>query len=215
MYSSFKESIWDADLVDIQLISKFNKGIRFLLCVIDIFSRYTWVIPLKDKGITLTNAVETILHESKHKPNKIWVDKCNEFYNRSMYSKHNERKSVVAGRFIENFKESLSMSKIADIMIIALKVMIKTLNLKLAIVWKYQNIENNKNIFVKSYTLNWSEEVINVPWRYVTDIFNDGKIYKKEFQRTNQIEFRVEKVITKKGNSGKERKTMIISVIAG
>ena len=132
-----------------------------------------------------------------------------------MYSKHNERKSVVAGRFIENFKESLSMSKIADIMIIALKVMIKTLNLKLAIVWKYQNIENNKNIFVKSYTLNWSEEVINVPWRYVTDIFNDGKIYKKEFQRTNKIEFRVEKVITKKGNSGKERKTMIISVIAG
>ena len=132
-----------------------------------------------------------------------------------MYSKHNERKSVVAGRFIENFKESLSMSKIADIMIIALKVMIKTLNLKLAIVWKYQNIENNKNIFVKSYALNWSEEVINVPWRYVTDIFNDRKIYKKEFQRTNHIEFRVEKVITKKGNSGKERKTMIISVIAG
>ena len=127
--------------MDIQLISKFNKGIRFLLYVIDIFSRYTWVIPLKDKGITLTNAVETILNES---PNIIWVDKCNEFYNRSMkswlqdnielYSKHNERKSVVAGRFIENFKESLSMSKIADIMIIALKVMIKTLNLKLAIV---------------------------------------------------------------------------------
>ena len=54
--------------------------------------------------------------------------------NIEMYSKHNERKSVVAGRFIENFKESLSMSKIADIMIIALKVMIKTLNLKLAIV---------------------------------------------------------------------------------
>ena len=208
--------------MDIQLISKFNKGIRFLLCVIDIFSRYRWVIPLKDKGITLTNAVETILNES---PNIIWVDKCNKFYNRSMkswlqdnielYSKHNERKSVVSGRFIENFKESLSMSKIADIMIIALKVMIKTLNLKLAIVWEYQNIENNKNIFVKSYTLNWSEEVINVPWRYVTVIFNDGKIYKKEFQRTNQIEFRVDKVITKIGNSGKERKTMIISAIAG
>ena len=127
--------------MDIKLISKFNKGIRFLLCVIDIFSRYRWVIPLKDKGITLTNAVETILNES---PNIIWVDKCNKFYNRSMkswlqdnielYSKHNERKSVAAGRFIENFKESLSMSKIADIMIIALKVMIKTLNLKLAIV---------------------------------------------------------------------------------
>ena len=59
-----------------QLISKFNKGIHFLLCVIDIFSRYAWFIPLKDKkGITITNAFQKILDESNSKANKIWVDK--------------------------------------------------------------------------------------------------------------------------------------------
>ena len=48
-YSEFKDNIWAADLADMQLISKFNKGFRFLLCVIDIYSKYAWVIPLKDK----------------------------------------------------------------------------------------------------------------------------------------------------------------------
>ena len=57
--SSFKDNIWSADLVDLQLISKFNKGIRFLLCVIDIFSEYAWVVLLKDKkDITITNAFQ-------------------------------------------------------------------------------------------------------------------------------------------------------------
>ena len=64
-----------------QLISKFNKGYRFLLCVIDIFSKYAWVVPLKDKkGITITNAFQNILDGSNRKPNKIWVDKGSEFY---------------------------------------------------------------------------------------------------------------------------------------
>ena len=59
-----------------QLISKFNKGFRFLLCVIDIFSKYAWVVPLKDKkGITITNAFQKILKESNRRPSKIWVDK--------------------------------------------------------------------------------------------------------------------------------------------
>ena len=49
VYSVFKDNIWGADLADMQLISKFNKGFRFLLCVIDIFSKYAWVVPLKDK----------------------------------------------------------------------------------------------------------------------------------------------------------------------
>ena len=57
-----------------QLIRKFNKGIRFLLSVIDIFIKYAWVIPLKDKkGITITNVSQKILDESSSKPNKIWV----------------------------------------------------------------------------------------------------------------------------------------------
>ena len=71
-----------------QLISKFIKGIRFLLCVIDIFSKYAWVISLKDKkGITVTNAfLKKVLDETNHKPNKVWRDKGSEFYNRSMKS---------------------------------------------------------------------------------------------------------------------------------
>ena len=54
--SSFIDNIRSADLVDMELINKFDKGIIFLLCVIGIFSKYTWVIPLKDKNVTITNS---------------------------------------------------------------------------------------------------------------------------------------------------------------
>ena len=74
--------IWGADLADMQLISKFNKGFRFLLCVIDILSKYAWVVPLKDKkGINIVNAFQKILVKSQRQPNRIWVDKGSEFYN--------------------------------------------------------------------------------------------------------------------------------------
>ena len=128
VYSSFKDNIWGVDLADMQLLSKSNKRLRFLLCVIDIFSKYTWVIPLKDKkGISIVNAFQIIFKKSKRKPNKIWVDKGSEFYNNSfkkwlkdnhieMYSTNNERKSVVAERFIRTLKNKIynymtSMSK--------------------------------------------------------------------------------------------------------
>ena len=61
-----------------QLISKFNKGFRFLLCVIDIFSKYAWVLPLR-----IVIAFQKILNGSARKPNKIWVDKGSKFYNSS------------------------------------------------------------------------------------------------------------------------------------
>ena len=64
------------------LIGKFNKGFRFLLCVIDIYSKYAWVVPLKDKkGASIVNAFQKVLDDSKRKSNKIWVDKGGEFYN--------------------------------------------------------------------------------------------------------------------------------------
>ena len=102
-----------------QLISKFNIGFRFLLRVIDVYSKYAWVVPLKDKkGLNIVNAFQSILKKSDRKPNKIWVEKCGEFYNRSMkswlekndiemYSTHNEGKSVVAERFIRTIKNKI------------------------------------------------------------------------------------------------------------
>ena len=84
VHSSFRDNIWGVDLADMQLLSKFNKGFRFLLCIIDIFSKYAWVIPLKDKqGISIVNAFQKILKESNRKPNKIWIDKGSEFYQNS------------------------------------------------------------------------------------------------------------------------------------
>ena len=81
-YSTFKDNIWGADLADMQLLSKYNKGIRFLLCVIYIFRKYAWVVPSKDKkGISIIKAFQSILKQSNRKPNKIWVDKGSEFYN--------------------------------------------------------------------------------------------------------------------------------------
>ena len=84
VYSAFKDNIWGADLADIKLISKFDKVFRFLLCVIDIFSKYAWVVPLKDKkGVSIVNVYQSILKQSTRKPNKIWLDKDSEFYNSS------------------------------------------------------------------------------------------------------------------------------------
>ena len=84
VHAVFKENIWGADLADIQLLNKYNKGIRFLLCVIDIFSKYAWVVPLKDKkGVNIFKAFQGILKQSNRKPSKIWVDKGSEFYNAS------------------------------------------------------------------------------------------------------------------------------------
>ena len=119
VHAAFKDNIWGADLADMQLLSRYNKGIRFSLCVIDIFSKYAWVVPLIDKkDISIVKAFQSILKESNRKPNKIWVDKGFEFYNAYfkkwlqdndiiMYSTHNEGKSVVAERFIRTLKSKI------------------------------------------------------------------------------------------------------------
>ena len=79
--SSFRDNIWGVDLADMQSVSKYNKGIKYLLCAIDLFSRYAWVVPLKDKrGIANVNAFQKIISKGR-KPNKIWVDQGGEFYN--------------------------------------------------------------------------------------------------------------------------------------
>ena len=76
-----------ADLDDMQLVSKSNKEIHFLLCVIDTYSKYACVIPLKvKKRMTITNAFQKILKESDRQLDRTWVNKGSEFYIRSMKS---------------------------------------------------------------------------------------------------------------------------------
>ena len=118
MYSSFRDNIWGVDLADMQSLSKYNKGIKYLLCAIDLISKYAWVIPLKDKkGTSVVNAFQKILSKER-KPNKIWVDQGSEFYNKSfkdflkknnieMYSTLNDGKSIVAERFTRTFKNKI------------------------------------------------------------------------------------------------------------
>ena len=255
VYSSFRDNIWDTDSADMQLVSKFHKGFRFLLCVIDIFSKYAWVIPLKDKqGISIVNAFQKILKESNRKPNKIWVDKGSNFYNNSfkkclqdndiaMYSTNNKGKFVVAERFIRAIKNKIykymaSISKnvyidklddivkkynntchtsikmkpvdVKDNTYIDFKKQVNHKNPKLK-VGDHVRISKYNNIFAKGYMPNWSEEIFiikkiknTVPWTYVINDLNGEEIidtfYGNELQKTDQNEFRIKKVIKKKGD---------------
>ena len=107
------------DLADMKSLSRKNKGIKYLLCAIDLYSKYAFVIPLNDKkGISIVNVFNKIIKKSNRKPNKIWVDQGGEFYHNvfekwlsdndiNMYSTYNEGKSVVAERFIRTLKNKL------------------------------------------------------------------------------------------------------------
>ena len=118
VYPSFTDNIWGVDLADMQSLSRYNKRIKYLLCAIDLFSKYAWVIPIKDKkGASIANAFKKIISEGR-KPNKIWVDQGSELYNKSftdflkinnidMYSTFNEGKSVIAERFIRTLKNKI------------------------------------------------------------------------------------------------------------
>ena len=85
VYARFKDNIWAADLAEMGSLSSKNKNVKYLLCVINVFTKYAWVKPLKDKkGKTVLNAYIEIVNESNRKPNKLWVDQEREFYNKLM-----------------------------------------------------------------------------------------------------------------------------------
>ena len=102
--SPSKDNIWGVNLADMQLISKYNQRISYLLCSIDLFSKQAWVASLKDKKcIIIVNAYQSILDSSNRKPNKIQIDQGSEFYDSyfkiwlkdnciEMYSTYNEGK---------------------------------------------------------------------------------------------------------------------------
>ena len=231
-----------------QLLSRKNKGIKYLLCAIDLYGKYAFVIPLKDKkGISIVNAFDKIIKKSNRKPNKIKVDQGGEFYNNVfkkwlsdndiiMYSTYYEGKSVVAERFLRtlknklykhmtvtgknvyydvlddvvnkynNTKHSTIKMKPIDVKDINKRVYIDEHNEKDSRfkVGDRVRISKFKNIFAKGDTPNWSKEIFIVPWTYVINDLNGegitGTYYEKELQKTNQEEFRIEKVIRRKGD---------------
>ena len=210
---------------------------------------------MKDKkGITMANAFQIILGNSKIKPNKIWPDQGSEFYNNhfknwlkdnkiEMYSTHNEGKFVVAERFIRTLKNKIYKHMTANSKNVYFDVLDnivdeydnthhKTIKIKLIDVKndsfaKYNEesserdpklkvgvhvrISKYKNIFAKRNGANWSGEIFvvknkknTVPCTYVISDLNGEEIicssYQKELQKTNQKEFRIEKVLQTKGN---------------
>ena len=255
MYSSFKDNIWGVDLADMKSLTRYNKEFKYLLCAIDLFNKYAWVIPIKDKkGTSIVNAFKKIISE-KRKPNKIWVDQVSEFYNQSfkvflkinnieMYSTYNEGKSVVAERFIRTLKNKIfrhmtTISKnvyvdvLNDIVNRYNNTVHRTIKMKPIDVTNDSYVEYNegfnkkgpkfkvndhvriskyKNIFAKGYVPNWSEEVFivneitnTVPctYTYTIDLNGEpitGTFYEKKLQKTNQKEFRIEKVLKRKGD---------------
>ena len=108
------DEIWAADLVDMQAFAEYNDGIKYLLCVIDLFSKYGWIVQLKDKsGKSVAVAFKRIFNEGR-KPAKLWVDKGKEFYNKDvkslgveLYSTENEEKSCVVERWNRTMKEKM------------------------------------------------------------------------------------------------------------
>jgi len=109
------DKIWAADLVEMQAFSKFNRGVRYLLTVIDVFTKYGWMLPLKDKtGKSVADVFKEIFKKSKRKPEKLWTHKGREFYNKQvkelgveLYSTENEEKSSVAERWNRTMKEKM------------------------------------------------------------------------------------------------------------
>ena len=148
-----------------QLLSIYNKGIRFLLCVIDIFSKYAWVVPLKDKkGVSIVTTFQSILKQLNRKSNKIWVDKGSAFYNASfkkwlqdnyivIYSTNNEGKSVVAERFIRTLKSKIykHMTSISRNMYIdKLDVIVDEYNNKYHTTIKMKAIDVKDNTYINT-----------------------------------------------------------------
>ena len=167
VYLQFKDNIWGVDLADMQSLSRKNKGIKYLLCAIDLYSKYAFVIPLKDKkGISIVNAFNKIIKQSNRKPSKIWVDQGGEFYNNvfekwlsdndiNMYSTYNEVKSVVAERFIRTLKNKMYKHMTAtgkNVYYVLDDVVNKYNNTKHSTIkMKPIDVKNNKRVYIDEH----------------------------------------------------------------
>lgn len=123
VYSKGVDEIWTADLADFSQYSRQNRGYKFILVVLDVFSRYAWARPLKNKtGVQVTQAFEDIFKDG-NKPIKLWTDRGTEFLNTNMsrmletngielYSTYNEPKAMIAERFIRTLRKKIESNYI-------------------------------------------------------------------------------------------------------
>ena len=112
-FGNFPNEIWSADLIDLKKLKKYNNGFQYIINIIDLYSRYAWSIPIKNKtGKSIVEAFDSL----SETPKKLWVDNGSEFYNKifkkwlndnniEMYSTFNEGKAVVIERFNRTFKK--------------------------------------------------------------------------------------------------------------
>ena len=113
------DKIWAGDLIEMQKYSKWNKGVKYLLTVIDVFSKYGWIVPLKDKKTeSVSSAFDRIFKKSKRKPETLWTDKGSEFISKhfkeflkknniKLYHTENEEKSSVVERRNKTMKNKM------------------------------------------------------------------------------------------------------------
>ncbi|PFX25400.1 putative uncharacterized transposon-derived protein F54H12.3 [Stylophora pistillata] len=192
------DEIWCSDLVEMQKFAKWNKGYRYLLMVLDVFSKYGWIVPLKNKkGESVADGFEKIFTEGRI-PKRLWVDKGSEYYNSHvkdlmkskgvvMYSIENEEKSSVCERG---------------------KTLVLPLRPKLVVGDHVRISKFKRKVFDKGFTPNWTEEIFVVdevqysnPITYkLKDLLGEeikGSFYEQEMLRAKQEVFRIEKVIRK------------------
>lgn len=114
------DEIWAVDLASMESVASYNDGYKFILCIVDLFSRFAWCVPLKNKSATtVLNAVKEVIAKSGRSPEKSWSDKGSEFYNKVflgwakdhdivVYSTFGDSKSAVVERFIQTLRELIS-----------------------------------------------------------------------------------------------------------
>ena len=159
IYVKFKGNIWTAHLTEMDSLSSKNKNVIYLLCVTDVFTKNSWVKHLKDKkGKIVLNVSFEVVEESNRKTNKLWVDQGREFYNKLMqeqldkndiwmYSSHDERKWVIAERFIKTLKAKIYKKMTANNSKSYLLYLNKSIDLIIALI-----IKNTVNADYSTFT---------------------------------------------------------------
>ena len=216
------DKIWTADLVEIQKYSKWNKGVKYLLTVIDVFSKYGWIEPLKDKKTeSVSSAFEHIFKKSKRKPEKLWIDKGSEFISKHfkdflkknniiLYHTQNEEKSSIVERWNKTMKNKMWKMFSANNNTVYLSVYF-------SIGDKVRISKYKRRVFDKGYTPNCTEELFVVdkvnltkPVTYlVVDLLGEkveGSFYEKELQKAKLQTFRIEKVVRR---DNKKKKALV------